>query len=168
MVRQHDGTGRVALALSLGDPDVAAIGTDTRVNIRVMHRILVDHARSHNASKRGDGLPRVSIDEAKEVAGSLAWIDEDLARIVELRAPYSFSRQRRISVRSGSGTEVGTAVQSGSARNTFASVSVMSSPLKACMPVSISYSTQPMPRCRCAYPPRGLAPAPGSCRQPCR
>jgi RNA polymerase sigma factor (TIGR02999 family) len=65
-----------------------------------MRRILVDHARSHNASKRGDGLPRVSIDEAKEVAGPdwipvlaldqalnrLAAMDEDMARIVELRA----------------------------------------------------------------------------------
>ena len=38
------------------------------VAARVMRRILVDHARSHNASKRGDGLPRVSIDEAGEVA----------------------------------------------------------------------------------------------------
>ena len=70
------------------------------VAARVMRRILVDHARSHNASKRGDGLPRVSIDEAWEVAGPdglpvlvldqaldrLAGMDEDLARIVELRA----------------------------------------------------------------------------------
>ena len=70
------------------------------VAARVMRRILVDHARSHNASKRGDGLPRVSIDEAKEVAGPdwipvlaldqalnrLAAMDEDMARIVELRA----------------------------------------------------------------------------------
>ena len=31
------------------------------VAAQVMRRILVDHARSHNASKRGDGLPRVSI-----------------------------------------------------------------------------------------------------------
>ena len=70
------------------------------VSAQVMRRILVDHARSHNAIKRGDGLPRVSIDEAKEVAGPdglpvlaldqalnrLTGIDEDLARIVELRA----------------------------------------------------------------------------------
>ena len=70
------------------------------VSAQVMRRILVDHARSHNAIKRGDGLPRVSIDEAMEVAGPdgipvlaldqaldrLAGIDEDLARIVELRA----------------------------------------------------------------------------------
>ena len=39
------------------------------VSAQVMRRILVDHARSHNAIKRGDGLPRVSIDEAKEVTG---------------------------------------------------------------------------------------------------
>jgi RNA polymerase sigma factor (TIGR02999 family) len=66
----------------------------------VMRRILVDHARRHKASKRGDGLPRVSIDEAKEAAAPdgisllaldqaldrLAGVDADLARIVELRA----------------------------------------------------------------------------------
>jgi RNA polymerase sigma factor (TIGR02999 family) len=70
------------------------------VSAQVMRRILVDHARSHNAIKRGDGLPRVSIDEAKEVPGPdglpvlaldqaltrLTAIDEDLAKIVELRA----------------------------------------------------------------------------------
>lgn len=70
------------------------------VSAQVMRRILVDHARSHNAIKRGDGLPRVSIDAATEVAGPdgipvlaldralarLAEIDRDLASIVELRA----------------------------------------------------------------------------------
>jgi RNA polymerase sigma factor (TIGR02999 family) len=70
------------------------------VSAQVMRRILVDHARRHNAIKRGDGLPRVSIDEAKEVTGPdgipvlaldqalnrLTGIDEALARIVELRA----------------------------------------------------------------------------------
>ena len=70
------------------------------VSAQVMRRILVDHARSHNAAKRGDGLPCVSIDEATGVKGPdaipvlaldqaltrLAEIDEDLARIVELRA----------------------------------------------------------------------------------
>ncbi len=70
------------------------------VSAQVMRRILVDHARSHNAIKRGDGLPQVSIDEAKEVTGPdglpvlaldqaltrLTAIDEDLAKIVELRA----------------------------------------------------------------------------------
>lgn len=70
------------------------------VSAQVMRRILVDHARSHNARKRGDGLPRVSIEAAMEVIGPdgipvlaldqalsrLAEMDEDLARIVELRA----------------------------------------------------------------------------------
>jgi RNA polymerase sigma factor (TIGR02999 family) len=70
------------------------------VAAQVMRRILVDHARKHNASKRGDGLPRVSIDEATELPAPdgipvlafdraldrLARMDEDLARIVELRA----------------------------------------------------------------------------------
>src|SRR5688572_29046332 len=70
------------------------------VAARVMRRILVDHARRHRASKRGNGLATVSIDEAMEEAGPdrmpvlaldhaldrLAEFDEDLARIVELRA----------------------------------------------------------------------------------
>ena len=66
----------------------------------VMRRILVDHARRHGASKRGAGVPSVSLDEAKDVAASggtsvlaldqaldrLEQVDADLARIVELRA----------------------------------------------------------------------------------
>jgi RNA polymerase sigma factor (TIGR02999 family) len=66
----------------------------------VMRRILVDHARRHAAAKRGDGVPSVSIDEARDVAASdgmpvlalnqaldrLEEVDADLARIVELRA----------------------------------------------------------------------------------
>jgi len=65
-----------------------------------MRRILVDHARRHNASKRGNGLPTVSIDQALAEAAPdsipvlaldhaldrLAELDNDLARIVELRA----------------------------------------------------------------------------------
>ena len=70
------------------------------VSAQVMRRILVDHARRHGASKRGDGVPCVPIDEAREVAASneipilaldhalsrLEAIDAELARIVELRA----------------------------------------------------------------------------------
>jgi len=70
------------------------------VAAQVMRRILVDHARRQSASKRGDGLPCVPIDEAKDATapdvipvlaldhalGRLAGIDEELARIVELRA----------------------------------------------------------------------------------
>jgi len=70
------------------------------VAANVMRRILVDHARRHGASKRGAGVPSVSIDEAKDVAASggtsvlaldqvldrLEKVDADLARIVELRA----------------------------------------------------------------------------------
>src|SRR4249920_258011 len=40
------------------------------VAAQVMRRILVDHARRHGASKRGDGVRSVSIDEAKDVAAS--------------------------------------------------------------------------------------------------
>jgi RNA polymerase sigma factor (TIGR02999 family) len=70
------------------------------VAAEVMRRILVDHARRHRAGKRGDGMPSVSIDAASESVVTdglpilaldlalqrLAQFDEDLARIVELRA----------------------------------------------------------------------------------
>ena len=70
------------------------------VAAQIMRRILVDHARRHDASKRGDGVRCVSIDEARDVAASseipilalshaldrLETIDAELARIVELRA----------------------------------------------------------------------------------
>ena len=70
------------------------------VAAQVMRRILVDHARRHGATKRGDGVRCVSIDEAKDIAASteipilaldqaldrLEKIDAPLARIVELRA----------------------------------------------------------------------------------
>src|SRR5712671_1001090 len=38
------------------------------VAAQLMRRILVEHARRHAASKRGDGVRCVSIDEAKEAA----------------------------------------------------------------------------------------------------
>ena len=65
-----------------------------------MRRILVDHARRHGASKRGEGVRCLSIDEANDVAASndlpilalnqalerLEIVDAELAKIVELRA----------------------------------------------------------------------------------
>ena len=71
------------------------------VAANVMRRILVDHARRHGASKRGEGVRCVSIDEAKDVAAAsneipvlaldqaldrLEKVDSELAKIVELRA----------------------------------------------------------------------------------
>jgi RNA polymerase sigma factor (TIGR02999 family) len=70
------------------------------VAAQVMRRILVDHARRHGASKRGDGVRCVSIDEARDVPASdeipvlaldhaldrLEIIDAQLAKVVELRA----------------------------------------------------------------------------------
>lgn len=70
------------------------------VAAQVMRRILVDDARRHNALKRGDGVQRVSIEEALETPGRdeisvlelddalgrLEAIDRGLAQIVELRA----------------------------------------------------------------------------------
>ena len=70
------------------------------VAAQTMRRILVDHARRHGAKKRGDGVTRVSIDDAEEIVaereipllaleralGRLESIDPELVRIVELRA----------------------------------------------------------------------------------
>jgi RNA polymerase sigma factor (TIGR02999 family) len=70
------------------------------VAAQVMRRILVDAARRRNATKRGDGVACVSIDEAvkkpapaeisvlalDDALGRLETVDPDLARIVELRA----------------------------------------------------------------------------------
>ena len=70
------------------------------VSAQVMRRILVDHARRHGATKRGEGVRCLSLDEASDVAASngmpvleldhalerLETIDAELARIVELRA----------------------------------------------------------------------------------
>lgn len=71
------------------------------VAAQVMRRILVDHARRHGASKRGEGVRRVSIDEARDVAAAsneipvlaldqaldrLEKVDAELAKVVELRA----------------------------------------------------------------------------------
>ena len=70
------------------------------VAAHIMRRILVDHARRHGASKRGDGVRGVSIDDARDVAAPdeipilaldqaldrLEKKDAELARIVELRA----------------------------------------------------------------------------------
>jgi RNA polymerase sigma factor (TIGR02999 family) len=71
------------------------------VAAQVMRRILVDHARRRGASKRGEGVRCVSIDEARDVAAAsneipilalnhaldrLEQVDAELAKIVELRA----------------------------------------------------------------------------------
>ena len=69
------------------------------VAAQLMRRILVDHARAHNASKRGGISSKFSLDEAmvmaKERSGDLLAIDELLtrlavidpqqARVIELR-----------------------------------------------------------------------------------
>jgi RNA polymerase sigma factor (TIGR02999 family) len=66
---------------------------------QMIRRILVDHARSHQAAKRGSGAIKLSLDEAVGVPGgkdldlvalddalkSLAEMDDQQARIVELR-----------------------------------------------------------------------------------
>jgi RNA polymerase sigma-70 factor, ECF subfamily len=70
------------------------------VAAQTMRRILVDHARRHDARKRGDGVQCVSIDDARDIPGTqelplvaldealgrLEAVDPGLAKIVELRA----------------------------------------------------------------------------------
>jgi RNA polymerase sigma factor (TIGR02999 family) len=70
------------------------------VAAQTMRRILVDHARHRDAGKRGDGVPNVSIDDAREIAAAgelpllalehalarLETLDPALAKVVELRA----------------------------------------------------------------------------------
>jgi RNA polymerase sigma-70 factor (ECF subfamily) len=62
---------------------------------QMMRRILVDHARAHNAQKRGDGQRKVSLDEALYVSAAdsqhLIDVDEALTRLAALDA-----RQARI------------------------------------------------------------------------
>jgi RNA polymerase sigma-70 factor (ECF subfamily) len=67
---------------------------------QVMRRLLVDHARRHNANKRGNGFEWVAIDEAfnvpapnqipvlvlDDVIGRLEKLDPRLAHLVEVRA----------------------------------------------------------------------------------
>src|SRR4030095_2384131 len=69
------------------------------VAAQLMRQILVDHARSHAAAKRGQNAPRLSLEDAaeftREEAGelvpldgaltSLAQIDERKARVAEMR-----------------------------------------------------------------------------------
>ncbi|MEM9294000.1 MAG: sigma-70 family RNA polymerase sigma factor [Acidobacteriota bacterium] len=68
---------------------------------QTMRRILVDHARAHKAAKRGDGLPKVLLDERlglglpaqqsvdiialDEALDRLAQLDTRQAKVVELR-----------------------------------------------------------------------------------
>jgi RNA polymerase sigma-70 factor (ECF subfamily) len=66
---------------------------------QAMRRILVDHARAHGASKRGDGAKRVPLEDAEMIGGvvdidllaldealtRLAAIDPQQSRVVELR-----------------------------------------------------------------------------------
>jgi RNA polymerase sigma factor (TIGR02999 family) len=69
------------------------------VSATLMRRILVDHARARQASKRGDGLDLVSFDEAlfaaperapevlalDEALNRLARLDERQSKVVEMR-----------------------------------------------------------------------------------
>ena len=70
------------------------------VAAQVMRRILVDHARRRHAGKRGEGAPRLSLQNAPDIPAAseihilvldealdrLQKVDPGLARIVELRA----------------------------------------------------------------------------------
>jgi RNA polymerase sigma-70 factor, ECF subfamily len=58
------------------------------VAARVMRRVLVDHARTHNAAMRGGGLKRVDLEEgvaiSKERSEEILSLDEALKRLTEL------------------------------------------------------------------------------------
>lgn len=61
---------------------------------RAIRRVLVNHAEAHKAQKRGGGGPRISLDEAVEVATPGASVDvlaleEALARLEQLDARQS-------------------------------------------------------------------------------
>src|SRR5262245_35411260 len=60
------------------------------VAAQVMRRILVDHARRHGASKRGEGVPCMSLDEAKDVPASneipILALDQALDRLQKVDA----------------------------------------------------------------------------------
>lgn len=63
------------------------------VTANLMRRILVDHARSHLADKRGSGLPKVSLNEAvamsRERPAELLALDESLTRLAAADAQQS-------------------------------------------------------------------------------
>jgi len=84
--------------------DQSRVGWENRAHFfgsaaRLMRQILVDHARSHNAAKRGGGEIKVSLAEDMALAGpreldlialdvaldELAALDEQQSRIVEMR-----------------------------------------------------------------------------------
>src|SRR5215813_8247676 len=82
-------------------PDWQSRGHFFGVAARLMRQILVDHARNHNASKRGAALQKISLDDAvpvynyesratilslDEALTKLAALDERKARVVEMRA----------------------------------------------------------------------------------
>ena len=60
------------------------------VAAQVMRRILVDHARGHQAAKRGGPIPKLSLDEAllysPERSGEVLALDELLERLAQLDA----------------------------------------------------------------------------------
>lgn len=77
------------------------------VAARLMRQILVDHARTHVAAKRGGGLQKVSLDDAppifkREDAAALLALDEALSRL----AAFDERKCRIIEMRSFGGMSV--------------------------------------------------------------
>jgi RNA polymerase sigma-70 factor, ECF subfamily len=60
------------------------------ITAQLMRRILVDHARSHSAEKRGSGMPKVSLEAvmamSNEQPGELLSLDESLSRLTKIDA----------------------------------------------------------------------------------
>ncbi len=92
----HEAYVRIANQRTAGWKDRAQF---LAVAAKVMRRILVDHARTHRAAKRGGGVAATALDEAvccfeeravdlvvlDEALQNLATIDARKARVVELR-----------------------------------------------------------------------------------
>ena len=70
------------------------------VTARLMRRILVDHARSHLADKRGSGLPKVALNEAiamsRERPAELLALDESLTRLAATDLQQSKTVELRV------------------------------------------------------------------------
>jgi RNA polymerase sigma factor (TIGR02999 family) len=55
-------------------PDYRSRAHFMGVAAQVMRQVLIDHARTRNAGKRGGGAPRASFDEAFSVAAERPWV----------------------------------------------------------------------------------------------
>lgn len=85
--------------------DVRSVGLQDRahfvgISARLMRRVLVDHARTRDARKRGGGARRVSLDEALDVASTEPTFDMvALDRALETFASVDLRKSRIVELR---------------------------------------------------------------------